>query len=93
MSDFDVKATMETHVEIHFASKVVRRNALNRALDPDWRDHMYSDMDTREKVLAHFADNAIRNGVDDASSLDGWADLERGAVTMEVKGTMLGWLA
>lgn len=31
------------------------------------------------------ADNAMRNGVEDASHLDGWGDLERGMVTIEVK--------
>jgi hypothetical protein len=33
------------------------------------------------KMLAH---NAAANGVDDASRLDGWGDLERGMVTLEV---------
>ncbi len=34
--------------------------------------------------LYMLADNALRNGVEDASRLDGWGDLERGMVTLEV---------
>lgn len=30
------------------------------------------------------ADNALRNGVDDASRLDGWGDLDRGVIELEV---------
>ena len=34
--------------------------------------------------LHMLADNALRNGVDDASRLDGWGDLDRGMVELEV---------
>lgn len=42
-----------------------------------------SPMSEREG-LEMLADNAMRNGVEDASRLDGWGDLDRGMVTMDV---------
>jgi hypothetical protein len=39
---------------------------------------------TEEDGIRMLADNALRNGVDDASRLDGWGDLERGMVELEV---------
>lgn len=39
---------------------------------------------TEDEGLEHLAYNALANGVEDASRLDGWGDLERGMVTMLV---------
>lgn len=39
---------------------------------------------TEREGLEHLAYNAVANGVEDASRLDGWGDLERGDVTMHV---------
>lgn len=41
--------------------------------------------DSRQEVLEHFAFNAIANGVTDARSLDGWADLSPGVAIMQVE--------
>lgn len=49
-------------------------------------DGLYEDVVTEDEILEHLAYNAIFNGVDDASRLDGWADLERGQLTMRVNG-------
>lgn len=49
----------------------------------EWRS-MFYDLYTEEDVYNHLAYNAVANGIEDASRLDGWADLQRGAVTMIV---------
>lgn len=38
----------------------------------------------RREGLEHLAYNAVANGIEDANRLDGWADLENGALTMRV---------
>lgn len=48
-----------------------------------WRDQFF-DLHTEEDVLEHLAASCISAGVNDASRLDGWADLGRGEVTMFV---------
>jgi hypothetical protein len=48
-----------------------------------WRDNLY-DLRTEEQVLRHLAANCVANGVEDAFSLDGWADLLEGMVTMTI---------
>lgn len=47
---------------------------------------IYPDIVTEEQLLKHLAYNAVFNGVEDASRLDGWADLKRGQITMRVEG-------
>jgi hypothetical protein len=47
----------------------------------EFRKTLY-ELRTQEEVLDHWAYNAACNGVTDASELDGWADLEKGQVTM-----------
>lgn len=51
-------------------------------------DFPYKNLDhsplTEDGGLYMLCDNALRNGVEDASRLDGWADIERGMVTLEV---------
>jgi hypothetical protein len=49
---------------------------------------IYPDVVTEEQLLKHLAYNAIFNGVTDANRLDGWADLERGQITMHVTGSI-----
>lgn len=39
---------------------------------------------TEEDGLHMLVDNALRNGIEDASRLDGWGDLDRGVLTLEV---------
>lgn len=47
-------------------------------------DGIYPDIRTEEDILQHLAYNAIFNNVTDASRLDGWGDLPKGAITMRV---------
>lgn len=55
-----------------------------------WRNSYYA-LTTPEKVLQHWADNCLRNGVEDASRLDGWGDLAPGVVTMRCTHTDIDW--
>lgn len=59
------------------------RRVFERGQEKDWQDAFYGPMDVNEMVH-HLASNAIRNGILDASRLDGFADLARDAVTMDV---------
>lgn len=49
-----------------------------------WRN-LYYDLRTEGDVIEHWVSNAVRNGVDDPSRLDGWGDLEPGVVTVHVE--------
>jgi hypothetical protein len=66
--------------------KIEDPNVIDRCVNDEdgWRTRMFYDLDTEEKVLSHLAYNCIANGVDDASRLDGWADLAPGVATMEI---------
>lgn len=46
-----------------------------------WCDIYYGRMDV-DQVMEHLAYNCAANSVEDASRLDGWADLEPGVLTM-----------
>lgn len=50
----------------------------------EWRDSFY-DMEEAADVYEHLAYNAIANGVTDISVLDGWGDIERGAIRFHVE--------
>ena len=53
----------------------------------EFQKHLYGDaVRDKQTVLEHWAYNATLNGVDDASRLDGWGDLERGMVTFRAVG-------
>jgi hypothetical protein len=53
----------------------------------EFQRHLYGDaVRDKQTVLDHWAYNATLNGVDDASRLDGWGDLERGMVTFTAIG-------
>lgn len=47
-----------------------------------FQDYYYGPM-TVDEVMQHLAFNCVANGVEDASRLDGWADLEPGQLTMD----------
>lgn len=59
-------------------------DVFTRMMVPENYEPLYGRMDQTE-VAKHFADNAVRNGVDDASYLDGWQDLPRFAVRLSVE--------
>ncbi len=67
-------------------------DAIERIAGPggdEWRGQFYGGLRSKSDVLAHFAYNAVANGVEDASRLEGWADLDLGDVTMSVESA--GW--
>lgn len=58
---------------------------LSRVTEPDFPYKRYDGQPfTEDDGLSMLADNALRNGVDDASRLDGWGDLDRNVVQLEV---------
>lgn len=58
-------------------------DVFTRMQDPDLFKLYYGEMSS-DQVMIHFADNAVRNGVDDVRYLDGWGDLPFGAVRVDV---------
>jgi hypothetical protein len=82
---------METH---EIACEATVRISASDAAPADWltrvgdADFPYKSLTgqplTTDEGKAHLAYNALANGVQDASRLDGWADIPRGVVTMDV---------
>lgn len=63
------------------------RDALERVIGAggdEWRSQFYR-LTTTEDVLEHWTYNAVCNGVQDVSRLEGWADLPAGAVTLDLE--------
>lgn len=63
--------------------------AIERVTGPggdEWRSQFY-DLHTADDVIEHFVFNAVTNHVHDISRLDGWADSDPAAVTIEVVDT------
>lgn len=71
------------HVEIEINDDRV----LDRYTDPKSEDHGKHPygLKTQTEIIQHLCHNAISNGVEDITRLDGWADMESGAATMFVK--------
>lgn len=59
-------------------------DVISRCFTDEWRDNFY-DMSTEDDVIAHLAYNAAINGVIEIERLDGWGDVPRGMVRMEVE--------
>lgn len=69
-----VFVSVEVEVTIHDSSVVDRVN------DPEWRKAFYA-LNDENAVIAHLAANYVRNGIDKANRLEGWADVADDAVT------------
>lgn len=72
-------------VEIE-ASDSAPNDWLTRVTTADFPYRRWDGPFTERDGLEHLAFNAISNGIEDASRLDGWGDLERDMVTMRVTG-------
>jgi hypothetical protein len=48
-----------------------------------WRN-MFYDLREKEEVIKHLAHNCLYNGITRANRLDGWADCDDDAATMEI---------
>lgn len=58
---------------------------LSRVTTDDFPYRRHDGLFTEQDGLNHLAYNAVANGVDDASRLDGWGDLNYGVLTLEVR--------
>lgn len=83
MTTYLVTCTTEVRITIDDSSTAITRATEN--ID-DWHDAFRPPITTVEQVVGYLAAAAIQTGADDASRLDGWADLDRGQVTMYVVG-------
>lgn len=81
MAKHRVEVTSIVEIEIDDSSTALTRATEN--ID-DFHSFFRPPITTADQVLTYLADIAVRLGVDDASRLDGWADLERGQATMDV---------
>lgn len=71
-----------------YATVTIRNpDVIERVTGPggdEWRAQFYPTIETPDDVVAHFAFNAITNGVHDISRLDGWADCDPDDVRIEI---------
>lgn len=58
-------------------------DAISRCFNDEWRESYYT-FRNEAAVYEHLAFNRVANGIEDGHDLDGWSDLPRGEVTMEV---------
>ncbi len=59
---------------------VNNHDVIDRVTGPNgdkWRSQFYWSIKTAEDVIAHLVFNAITNGVEDISRLDGWGDCDK----------------
>lgn len=75
----DVEATVEIVIDHD------HRSEYGDALDPRRMEGIYGRVESREDMLRHLAYNAVANGYGTADRLDGWADLPRDTVAMDVR--------
>lgn len=79
-----MKATIQLTCEVNI---IIRDPAvITRYTGPegDYMRSQFYKLHTEFDVLRHLAYNCIANGCADATSLDGWADLSKDAVSMEI---------
>ena len=81
MSKETVNLLVQVEVEIDDSSTAVTRATEN--ID-DFHTFFAPPITTRQEVVDYLAEVCARIGVEDASRLDGWGDLERGQATMRV---------
>lgn len=77
MSRYEVETEIVVEIEVHDP------DVFDRCFTEDWQSH-YWKVEDRSEVLKHLAFNAVCNGVEDISRLDGWADLPSTAATINV---------
>lgn len=79
--------TIPKYLEVSASMIVTLNDApddwLDRCFTEEWQAYMYRMKDEKE-VYSHLAYNALVNDVDDISRLEGWADIEPGAVRLRV---------
>lgn len=81
MAEYEVEVTARVSVRIKDGTTAITRATEN--ID-GFHDYFAPGITTEDAVLKHLAVVAVLFGVRDASNQDGWADLERGDVTMMI---------
>lgn len=76
------KVILEVEVEVEIADPDVIERVTGPSGD-EWRSQLYN-LHTEGDVLEHLAYNCAVNRCENASLLDGWADLPKEAVQMRV---------
>jgi hypothetical protein len=82
----NVDIAMSSSVRLSCVDKAAYDEAIERVTGTEgdaWRKQAY-DLHTENQVLEHWARNCIVGGVEDISTLDGWADVAPGTITMSV---------
>ena len=83
MSEVEIEATVEIHIEDGTDWLWYHEPASA----PEWRGDVYG-LTSADEIQNHWAWNAVVNGVSDASSLDGWADIPSGKITFSVRAAV-----
>lgn len=85
---FDMAAnTFSVTAEATVSVEIRNPDVIDRIVGPgghEWRSQFYSSIKTAEDVAAHFAFNALTNGIYDVDRLEGWADCARDDVEIIV---------
>ena len=67
-------------------------DVFTRAGAKEFQDALYGDsVRDKDTTLAHWAYNAVANGISSAHRLDGWGDLDPGVVYMIVDNVLESW--
>lgn len=80
---------IEVFVSCVVKIEVSDEDAITRVTGPNgdaWRESAYGDIKTEKDVVEHWAYNAVANGQSGVEGLDGWADMDEGAVRLSVGG-------
>lgn len=78
---YRVECEAVVYVDVHDPDVIERVTGPN---GDEWRSQFYGTIRTAEDVVAHFAYNAIANGIEDVRRLDGWADIAFDAVDIHM---------
>ena len=91
------RTVMEFEIGIEATVRIVvsdtaPADVFTRAEAKEFQDALYGDsVRDKDTILAHWAYNAVANGVSTASRLEGWADLDRDDVYMIVRSAERSW--
>lgn len=81
--------TIDVFVSCVVKIEIFDEDAIERVTGPggdEWRESAYGAIKTEKDVVEHWAYNAVANGQDGVDELDGWADMDAGAVRLSVGG-------
>lgn len=82
MTSYVVTADATVNVDVHDPDVIERVTGLN---GDEWRAQFYESIKTAEDVVAHFAFNALANGILEVNRLEGWGDVDPDAVVIHIE--------